>query len=272
MSKKLTKEIVNERIKGRDIQLIDEYIDTQTKTGFKCGNQHYWLAEPASIMRGRGCPICNGIRLTKEVVNDRIRDTGIELISEYINNETKSLFECCCGHKWLTKPAHLLSGNGCPKCSNRIPLSLEIVNARLSSKNIVMISDYITNSTRSEFKCICGHKWLTTPGNVMRSTGCPACAEYGFNPSKSAWIYILDFGSYIKYGISNNLKQRLYRYDGSYEIALSKIYEDGRVAQNWERNIKIVFGGRFVSKEIMPDGWTETLSPDKLQLLLDTIK
>lgn len=275
MSKKLTKEIVNERIMARGIELVGEYTNNQAKTDFLCNNSHIWSAEPASVMRGRGCPSCADISLTKEIVNNRIADNGIRLIGDYANQRRKSLFKCDCGYEWYAKPSNLMLGTGCPRCSERIKLTKEVVNERLSSKNITLISDYITNSTRSEFQCICGYKWFTTPSNIMRASGCPVCADYGYNPGKPGWLYILIFAGFIKYGITNNLEGRLYthkRKNGEYTIAITKLYQDGVIAQNWEKSIKIIFGGRHITKEIMPDGYTETLSLDKLELLLETVK
>lgn len=273
MSRKLTKEQVNKRIIERGIHLIGEYLDNKTKTQFQCNCSHIWSAEPGSIMRGRGCPICNDVRLTWELVNVRIKNTGIQLISGYINNEIKSTFECQCGHRWKAKPKNIMTGSGCPKCSNRIRLTKEMVNDKISSRNIVMMGDCITGATKTEFKCNCGHVWQGIPKNIMKGAGCPKCAKYGFNPGKPAWIYILDFGNFIKYGISNNLNKRLYKYRnyGRYTMIFSKLCEDGSVAKNWENHIKHILGGRYVTKEIMPDGWTETLSHDKLESLLATI-
>ena len=43
------------------------------------------------------------------------------------------------------------------------------------------------------WKCKKGHKWKTTISNRTsgNGSGCPVCAEYGFNPEKSAWFYLM---------------------------------------------------------------------------------
>jgi hypothetical protein len=104
----------------------------------------------------------------------------------------------------------------------------------------------------------------------LSGNGCPLCAEYGFNPSKPAWIYVLIFANFIKYGITNNLGQRLckHKLNGEYTVALSKLYEDGSFALDWENYIKKTHGGKFVTKNECPDGWTETLCVSKLSDLL----
>ena len=218
-------------------------------------------------------------KLTKEIVNSRILDRGIQLIGEYSGNNMNTDFQCKCGNIWSARPGNIMSNRGCPVCSIKIMadkqrLSKEIVNSRILDRGIQLIGEYIDAKIKTNFQCECGHLWSTTSDSIMSGCGCPSCAAYGFNPGRPAWIYILIFANFIKYGITNDLDRRLKDHlkNGEYTVALSKLYEDGSIAQNWERDIKIIFGGRFVSKEIMPDGYTETLSLDKLQALLDSVR
>jgi hypothetical protein len=41
---------------------------------------------------------------------------------------------------------------------------------------------------------------------------------------------------------------------------MSEYHQDGKRALDWENNIKRTFGGRYVTKEQCPDGYTETLA------------
>ena len=62
------------------------------------------------------------------------------------------------------------------------------------------------------WQCGSGHEWRTTiNGRGYGSHGCPACAEYGFNPALDAWIYLLEHSDHQmqQIGISNKPKQRL---------------------------------------------------------------
>lgn len=259
----------------RGIQITGEYITAKIKTEFTCNNGHTWRASPNSVIRGAGCPLCNhdNRRSSKEEVNNRLADRGIKIIGDYLGSGTKTLFACDNDHKWETTPNSIITGKGCPHCANKFPLSKEIVNERIYNTGIRMIGDYITNKTLSLFECSNGHKWMTAVSRIMGGIGCPECAIHGYNPGKPGWLYILIFGDYIKYGITNNLSARLkqHKRNGQYTIATTKLYEDGNKAKEWERNIKIIFGGRHVSKEICPDGYTETLCVSKLEALLDTI-
>lgn len=279
INKPVSRQMFEERIKHTGITLVGDYINTQTKTLFKCFCDNVWEASPNKIMNVKGCPKCaskiggDKIRLSVETINERINHRGIYLVDGLIKVREKANFMCDNGHKWRATPDSIMTGNGCPTCSDSM-LSNEIVNQRLNGTGIEIVSEYMGITVKSEFKGKCGHTWQSLPSNIMAKPNCPLCAEYGFNPGKPAHIYILDFGHYIKYGITNNLDRRLKEHlgNGEYTVALSKLYEDGNAAKNWERNIKIIFGGRFVSKNICPDGYTETLSRDKLHLLLDTVR
>jgi len=55
-------------------------------------------------------------------------------------------------------------------------LTTEIVNQRLSSRGIELIGEYLNNRTKSSFKCLFGHRWITTPDSVMGGKGCPVCS------------------------------------------------------------------------------------------------
>lgn len=275
---RISKEIINARIADRGLLMIGEYLGNKIKTEFQCSNGHTWKVTPASIMRGISCSHCYGNKLlSKELINERLIDSGITMIDEYINSRTKITFQCANSHQWLSRPDSIMGGKGCPVCAGKSPLSNEIINERLSDsdRGLYMTGDYKNFHSKTEFQCDnCNMVWKATPANILCGTGCPLCCKYGFQLDTPGWLYILIFNGFIKYGITNNLDRRLKEHlkNGQYTIALTKLYEDGNIAYNWEKSIKIIFGGRFVSKEIMPDGYTETLSPDKLQALLDSVR
>jgi hypothetical protein len=282
--KKLTKELVNKRIIDRGIQQIGEYINSRTKTEFQCDFGHIWKVKPNDILNGSGCPKCAGLeRLSIDIINQRLEENNrdIRQIGDYNGALVKTEFQCESGHTWSATPNSIISGKGCRKCANirmsESPrLSTSIINERLeeNGRNIRQIGDYNGALIKTDFQCGCGNIWSVKPNDIMSGRGCPKCSIHGYNPGKPGWLYILIFNGYIKYGITNNINNRLndHKKNGEYTVAISKLYEDGDIAKNWERDIKIIFGGRFVSKEIMPDGYTETLCVSKLDDLLKTIR
>lgn len=175
----LTREIVNNRITGRGITMLGEYLGAHTKTLFQCHEGHTWLARPANILHlDRNCPHCaQQYPLSKAIVNKRIADRGIVMLGDYTNSVTKTLFQCSEGHSWEASPGNIMAGNGCAICVGNTQLTTEIVNDRIADRGIVLLDEYINNSTKRHFKCSVGHTWETAPANVLSGRGCPICAE-----------------------------------------------------------------------------------------------
>ena len=202
-------------------------------------------------------------RLTKEIVNERIKDRGFELIGEYITNKKPVLFRCPNNHTWMTRPDDVLRGHGCPKCSRNFPLTKEDVNERIKDRGIELIGELVTTDIHSVFLCANGHTWIPTPNSVLKGSGCPVCCGGGgFKPDKAGHGYLLDFGYFIKFGISNAVKRRLVQhkyYNGKFTVIKTKYFDNGQDALDWENDIKKKYGGWYVSKDILPQGFTETL-------------
>ena len=183
MGTKLTKEIVNNRISGRGIFLLGEYVGSHTKSLFQCKDGHRWNATPANVMHSTGCPHCSGnIPLTTEIVNRRIADRGLVMLGEYVNNSTKAEFQCREGHTWMTTPDGVMFGYGCPSCGSREAgqkrrLTPDQIRDRLAGRGIVLLGDYETSNVKTRFQCDKGHTWRATPGSVLAGNGCPHCSD-----------------------------------------------------------------------------------------------
>jgi hypothetical protein len=105
---------------GRGITILGEYVNASTKTLFKCNAGHEFKTTPHRIKSGKGCIYCTGKHSpTTEEFRQWLSDggSGITLIGEYINSQTKTLFACSHGHQWHTSPDKIKSGRGCPTCS-----------------------------------------------------------------------------------------------------------------------------------------------------------
>jgi hypothetical protein len=217
-------------------------------------------------------------KLSKEVIRTRLLEDGrgITMIGEYVSSHSRTQFCCVNEHIWSARPGSIFSdGNGCPFCDG---LSKEVIRTRLleDGRGITMIGEYINTRIKAEFQCLNLHRWFSTPNHVLMGNGCPACAKYGFNPNKIGFTYILKFDSFIKYGITNNIKRRLHEHKknvGDYEVIMITEHKNGQNALIWENEIKQKYGGKYVTKEIMSNGYTETLSVDKMTMLMsDFIK
>lgn len=55
---KYTAETLNEKIKGRGVELVGEYVGANDKANFKCVCGNEWAALPGAVVAGHGCPKC----------------------------------------------------------------------------------------------------------------------------------------------------------------------------------------------------------------------
>ena len=64
------------------------------------------------------------------------------------------------------------------------------------------------------WKCKKGHKWKTIISNRKsgNGSGCSACVEYGFNPEKPAWFYLMRRKSEEQFGITNDIITRMQKH------------------------------------------------------------
>lgn len=212
-----------------------------------------------------------GSKLSLSTINDRIKSTGIVMLEECKNIMTPTLFKCGNNHEFMAAPHNILNRGGCKECfldSRR--LTSDVVNEQIKDSGFEMIGEYLGTNIKTRFRCSSGHEWDVRPANIKSGKGCPHCSKYGFDSNKPAWIYLISFENFFKYGITNNLQQRLWTHkhkNGGFKLIHSVYYEDDKIASEWEKSVKIAHGGRFVNKDVCPDGWTETLCPTKLELV-----
>lgn len=205
-------------------------------------------------------------RLTKEIVNERLSSKGYRLIGEFTRVHDLSIFECCKKHVWEARPSNIMSGKGCPICSNLTPLNKKIVNQRLSSKKLILLGNYINSKTKSLFQCNKYHTWEATVDNVMRSSGCPSCAEYEFNVNKPAILYyinVIDTDVY-KIGITNRSVRRRFTDDSDYKkirVIKEWKHDKGQTAYEHEQMILQAFKQYlYKGDNLLQSGNTETFT------------
>lgn len=287
-----SKQIINQELSssGRMIEMVGEYNGVRKKTLFFCQIcSHKWDATPEKVRLRTGCPVCakkklgSSQRLSKTLINDRLAENNrtVRLLGEYVSARTTSEFICLeCSNVWMATPDNVCrAGTGCPSCcdpyfSQRISKDAALRKIKSRIPTIDIIGEYHGYRKKTIFQCqVCDHTWVTTPAKIVSNTGCPHCAVYGFDPSKRAFAYIIDFGSFIKYGITNSPETRFskHRKQGMIGVIELREYEDGKVVWEWERQVKNKLGGKFVSKEILADGFTETLPKEFLSATINLL-
>lgn len=221
-----------------------------------------------------------GNKLTKDDISNWLLNDGrgIQIIGDYINDATKTKFKCSNNEHspWLATPNNIKRGRGCPMCSSLAKKTTESMREWLlkDGRGITIESEYLGHHKKSLFKCadVTHSSWMATPCHIKNGKGCPQCAKSGFKINEAAWSYVLKFEKFIKYGITNNLQQRLWTHkhkNGNFTLLYSKYYSVGKMALEWENIIKQTYGTKHVTKGQCPDGYTETLPLHLLDSIIE---
>jgi len=101
--------------------LNTEYTGAHSKYLWECKEKHQWYATYNNVNQGTWCPYCaKCVKLTIDNCHKlaKLRD-GKCLSTEYINVNTKYLWECGNFHKWWAAYYSVKLGHWCPKCKNK---------------------------------------------------------------------------------------------------------------------------------------------------------
>jgi hypothetical protein len=168
---------------------------TNTKAWWVCAQGHEWMTAIGHRVRGRGCPSCAGRLPTPErnfgllypylasQWSPRNRRTPVD----YTPHSRSVVFWLCQqGHEWSAPIYSRVKGNGCRRCSGKIP-TLEYnlaaiypaLVAEWSPSNTKPPTAYAPSSNvKVGWVCAIGHSWQTTISARTRrgGTGCPGCS------------------------------------------------------------------------------------------------
>ena len=114
-----------------------QYVNNKTKLSFICKKDGCeWDDTPSQILKGYGCPTCDGRRVqyTQNTLQEKINlihDNKIKLIGNFITVDHKIKCYCKkCGHYWNPRPHDLLKGHGCPNCAGNKKYTLSLFKER----------------------------------------------------------------------------------------------------------------------------------------------
>lgn len=112
--------------------------------------------------------------MTNDIIDLRCQNLPIRRIGNFVNMVTKIDFQCKnCNYIWPTTFASLKqSKKCCPFCSGA-KLNKEIINSRIESQKLKLISKYVDTISLATFKCFeCHSVWDDT---VKKILACPTC-------------------------------------------------------------------------------------------------
>lgn len=150
--RKTHKEFIEQmKMINNNIIFTSEYVKDNIKIECKCKIcEHEWMATPSNILRGKGCPKC-GIE-QRAIIRRQTHEEFIELLRKKnplfeknfilnsIYKKEESPIECLClidGETWITTPACLKQGCGCPRCNlSKLELETKKILEKLNIKFI----------------------------------------------------------------------------------------------------------------------------------------
>lgn len=135
------------------------------------------------------------VRLTLELIQERLTACNVQPQSAFQTQNAKILMQCTiCRFEWVSRPTSVLNGHGCRVCAGRPPaasraepkrprptrLTQEIINARLHSRGLKLVGEYLHSQQPAQFECANGHNFSYIVNSVLRGRNCPECrAKYG---------------------------------------------------------------------------------------------
>jgi hypothetical protein len=198
----------------------------------------------------------------------------------YIRSTEKVIILCKTHGEFEQLPSSHLRPRGCPYCSAVFhglnTTEVFIWKAQLVHKDKYAYSKvaYIGSKIKVPITCPIHGEFLQKPCAHVSGSGCPACAEYGFDPSKPAYLYYLkittdDNSVLYKIGITNRTVDERFNLTelSKIEIVKQKLYENGQEALDWEQKLlKMYKQYRYIGPAILHNGNTELFTKDIIAL------
>ena len=165
--------------------LASEIKNANTLVGWKCSENHEWMASHNNIRRGKGCPHCAG--LAKKTFKDYRKlaeSRGFILLSdenEIKNNSIPVSWKCPKGHEWKSRYGSIKQGKGCPHCAGNIQKTLKDYHGLAESRGFVCLvseNEIKNGKTSVSWQCPEGHEWAASYHNINRGRGCPQCSHH----------------------------------------------------------------------------------------------
>lgn len=186
-----------QELKDKNIPLIplEGYINANTPIlhrNIVC--KHEYNITPSNALFNKGCPKCanqciserSSLPLEKILQMIKENSPNVEMIGEYINATTKTLFLCkICGKIFETKPTNVCHGSGCKSCKLKIANTVRRIThkqfleriAGTKNPDIEIIGEYINSSTKIECLCkICKEIYFALPNEISKGRGHRKCS------------------------------------------------------------------------------------------------
>ena len=234
---------------------------------------------PSHVREGKGCRHCaRNAPVSQEAWDERAAAIGADWLTPVEQTKTKAPIQCRgCDTIWEAIPGNVQQGQACPACADANKGAYQILSqveweTRAAAVGVEWLEKVTTSSVPTAARCIkCGFEWEPRPNNVARGAGCPVCADYGFQPTRAAVIYlVVKSNGVAKVGITGAAarEDRLVRHrKNGYDLVQLWTFEEGMQAEAVEHE---TIRRWREDDDLLPaalegeDGWTETVHTDSL--------
>lgn len=189
--------------KHKNIKLIGDYINSQTKTKFRCTIHNFeWMSIPNNLFyRKSPCNLCKKEKIITKITEEEFFKSlpekikkEITFIGKYLNTVNKIKVKCnLCGREWYALPSNLKKNHGCINCNRHNKKTHEQFIKELSKKNkdILILEKYINTNTKIKFKCLkCNKIHKKYPFELLQGRGCHRCNKSLGEKKISLWLDI----------------------------------------------------------------------------------
>ncbi|HAN7646864.1 GIY-YIG nuclease family protein [Escherichia coli] len=211
-------------------------------------------------------------------------------------NVTNLIIRCFVHGTYKVRLSNFLHGRGCKKCaaekssiaqrkSNETALqqAKDEATKRGDCGVIGFDGGYKNYSTKNLIiRCFVHGEYKISLANFLKGVGCASCMECGYQSKKYGYVYVQKIEgavNAIKFGITNRdpfvrMKEHDKKSKMTHEMVFFWGSENGEHAQIIERTIKERFKDftGAVPRELMKDGFTETLPIEILPNFLKDVK
>jgi len=283
-------------MQAKGLDPIEPWVSYKTKWLCKCSICKEEVRVSRDSIRRRsldfkGCIDCAKIAQNQKMIMDnkerilqRFQEKNLHLRSDYIGSNSPVEVECLkCGHIFMTEGLRIgRQKYACAKCSGNYVDPKEAEKFMISRGYKPLIAFPGSHKSWESIHVLCGN--IVTPEYSSINSGnggCKYCAEYGFQYSKPAYLYLItnEALNAHKIGIANPAKvkksDRLHRYR-HHGWTVIKIWDfpNGKIAEDIENelllHLRVNLGiPPFLSISEMggQKGHTETVSAESISLL-----
>jgi hypothetical protein len=225
------------------------------KFSWICSKGHIWTASVESRAKlNRGCGVCSHNHVLRGF-ND-FATSHPEFVHMLVDadpgtftagSEKRLKWKCSLGHEWVTAAKHISRGQGCPYCAN-FKLLTGFNDFQTKFPAMALEADgwdpskvVAGSAVKKKWKCPEGHRYTSlVSSRSSRNTGCPSCAQSGFDPNKDGWLYFLSHPDWdmLQIGITNVPDDRLRTHTKlGWQVLELRGPMNGELARQWETDI-----------------------------------